>query len=291
VTGPLAARGVTPREVEVLAQIAAERSNREIAEALHLSVRTVEEHVERLLMTTKLSAAPSGRPLETSCSSARRNTPEWGTTGAPTPRAALVAIEIDYRFDTDNGQRTLAELFDGRSQLLCYHFMFGPNYEAGCPVNSSMADGLDGLLPHLHAHDVTLLLVSQAPLTKLQTYRQRMGWHIPWVSTANTDFNDDFGGSNPEEQVRGWKVDQASLPPIVAQNAAACGTDILGYITQAPAVSAFTLQDGTVYQTYRTAGRGVEFLMPYYPILDRTPRGRDEGDALQTWIRRHGEYV
>ena len=104
-----------------------------------------------------------------------------------------VAIEKEYRFDTDDGTRTLAELFDGRSQLLLYQFMFGPSYQAGCPVNSSMADGLDGLLPHLHARDVTLLLVSQAPLAKLQAYKQRMGWSLPWVSSANTDFNFDFG--------------------------------------------------------------------------------------------------
>jgi predicted dithiol-disulfide oxidoreductase (DUF899 family) len=201
-----------------------------------------------------------------------------------------VAIRKQYRFDADDGTRTLAELFDGRSQLLVYHFMFGPSYEAGCPVNSSMADGLDGLLPHLHARDVTLLLVSQAPLSKLQAYRQRMGWSIPWVSAANTDFNFDFGGSYTREQVAGWSLGEG-LPPIVAQNAAATGTDVRGYLSESPAMSAFTLQDGAVYQTYATAGRGVEFLMPYYPILDRAPRGRDEGEAFQTWIRRHDEYA
>ena len=202
-----------------------------------------------------------------------------------------VAIEKEYQFDTDDGTRTLAELFDGRSQLLFYHFMFGPSYEAGCPVNSSMADGLDGLLPHLHARDVTLLLVSQAPLAKLQAYKQRMGWSLRWVSAANTDFNFDFGGSYTEEQVRSWGLDESGLPPIVALNAAATGTDVLGYLTETPAMSAFTLQDGAVYQTYATAARGVEFLMGYYPILDRAPKGRDEGDAFQTWIRRHDEYV
>ena len=202
-----------------------------------------------------------------------------------------VAIDKPYRFDAADGKRTLAELFDGRSQLVIYHFMFGPSYDAGCPVNSSMADGLDGLLPHLHARDVTLLLVSQAPLAKLQAYRQRMGWSIPWVSSANTDFNVDFGGSYPEEQVRSWGLDESTLPPIVAQNAAATGTDIPGYLSEAPAMSAFTLAGGTVYQTYATAGRGVEFLMAYYPILDRAPKGRDEGDAFQTWIRRHDEYA
>ena len=181
-----------------------------------------------------------------------------------------VTIEKEYRFDTDDGTRTLAELFDGRSQLLFYHFMFGPSYQAGCPVNSSMADGLDGLLPHLHARDVTLLLVSQAPLAKLQAYKQRMGWSIPWVSSANTGFNVDFGASYTEEQVRSWGLDEGGLPPIAALNAAlnaaATGTDVLGYLSETPAMSAFT-------------------------ILDRVPKGRDEGDAVQTWIRRHDEYV
>jgi predicted dithiol-disulfide oxidoreductase (DUF899 family) len=199
-------------------------------------------------------------------------------------------IEKDYRLDTGDGPRRLAELFDGRSQLLIYHFMFGPSYQAGCPVNSSMADGMDGLLPHLHARDATLMLVSQAPLPKLQAYKQRMGWSIPWASSANTDFNYDYGGSYPEEQVRSWGLDEASLPPIVAQNAAATGTDIPGYLSESPAMSAFTLQDGTVYQTYTTAGRGVEFMMSYYPILDRAPKGRDEVEGIQTWIRRHDEY-
>lgn len=199
-----------------------------------------------------------------------------------------VAVGKDYRFDTDDGPRTLAGLFDGRSQLLIYHFMFGPAYQAGCPVNSSMADGLDGLLPHLHARDVTLLLVSSAPLAKLQAYKQRMGWHLPWVSAAGTDFNLDYGGSYPPEATGG--LDEAALPPIVASNAKATGTDIRGYLSEAPAMSAFSLADGTVFQTYTTTWRGVEFLMPYYPILDRAPKGRDEGDAWQLWIRRHDEY-
>ncbi len=202
-----------------------------------------------------------------------------------------VRVGKEYRFDTDDGPRTLAGLFEGRSQLMIYHFMFGPSYQAGCPVNSSMADGLDGLLPHLHARDVTLLLVSQAPLAKLQAYKRRMGWRLPWASAANTDFNFDLGVSYPPEQVRGWGLAEDSLPPIVAVNAAATGTDIPGYLTESPAVSVFTLRDGAVYQTYASAARGVEFLMGYYPILDRVPGGRDEGDAFQTWIRRHDEYA
>jgi predicted dithiol-disulfide oxidoreductase (DUF899 family) len=202
-----------------------------------------------------------------------------------------VAVEKQYRFDTDNGTATLAELFDGRSQLMFYHFMFGPAYAAGCPVNSSIADNLGGLLPHLHARDLTFLLVSQAPLAKLQAYKQRMGWSIPWVSAANTDFNLDLGASYTSEQVRGWGLDESALPPIVALNAAATGTDIPGYLSQSPAVSVFTLNEGTVYQTYAAAARGVEFLMGYYPILDRVPAGRDEGAGFQTWIRRHDEYA
>ena len=203
-----------------------------------------------------------------------------------------VAIDKQYRLHTDDGPRTLAELFDGRSQLLAYHFMFGPSYQAGDPVNSSIADALDGLLPHLHARDLTLLLVSQAPLPKLQAYKRRMGWSLPWVSSANTDFNFDFGASATQEQLRGITPPaEGGLPPIVAQNAAAAGTDVVGYLSEAPAVSVFTLQDDTVYQTYATTWRGVEFLMSYYPILDRAPKGRDEGDAWQTWLRRHDEYA
>jgi predicted dithiol-disulfide oxidoreductase (DUF899 family) len=202
-----------------------------------------------------------------------------------------VRVEKEYRFDADDGTRTLAELFDGRSQLLVYHFMFGPSYEAGCPTCSSMVDGFDGVLPHLHARDVTLLLVSRAPLAKLQAYKERMGWSIPWASSANTDFSFDMGASFTEEQVRENMPPESALPPIAPQNADATGTDVLEYISEIPAASAFALQDGAVYQTYGTTWRGVEFLMGFYPILDRAPKGRDEGDAFQTWIRRHDEYV
>jgi predicted dithiol-disulfide oxidoreductase (DUF899 family) len=208
-------------------------------------------------------------------------------------RRELPWVQVDkpYRFDTDDGTRTLAELFDGRSQLLVYHFMFGPSYQAGDPVNSSIADSLDGLLPHLHARDLTLLLVSQASLEKLQAYRRRMGWRLPWVSAANTDFNFDLGASATQEQMRGLlPPGEGGLPPIVAQNAAAAGTDVLGYLSEAPVVSVFTLQDGVVYQSYATTWRGVEFLMGYYPILDRAPKGRDEGEGWQLWLRRHDEY-
>jgi predicted dithiol-disulfide oxidoreductase (DUF899 family) len=208
-----------------------------------------------------------------------------------------VRVEKEYRFDTEDGTRTLAELFDGRSQLLVYHFMFGPSYEAGCPACSSMADTIDGVLPHLNARDVTMLLVSRAPLERLQAYKRRMGWSIPWASTAGNDFNFDFGVSQTPEQVRellGPALEDPSsgLPEI----AAATGTDAAEYVAEAPAptATAFVLDDGAVYHAYSTQGRGVEFLMGYYPILDRAPKGRDESDsrapASLLWIRRHDEY-
>src|SRR5215217_2043246 len=201
-----------------------------------------------------------------------------------------VAIEKDYEFDAEDGTRTLAELFDGRSQLLVYHFMFGPTYEAGCPTCSSMADGMNGLLPHLHARDLTLAFVSTAPIEKLQAYKERMGWSIPWASSANSDFSFDVGASNHVAQVREQMPPEDQLPPIAAHNALQAAPTSPEYIAELPAASAFALVDGIVYQTYATTFRGVEFLMPYYPILDRAPKGRDEGDAFQTWIRRHDEY-
>jgi predicted dithiol-disulfide oxidoreductase (DUF899 family) len=202
-----------------------------------------------------------------------------------------VPVEKEYRFETDDGRRTLAELFDGRSQLLVYHFMFGPSYEAGCPTCSSMADGVNGLVPHLNARDVTMVFVSQAPLEKLQAYKRRMGWSFPWVSSANSEFNVDLGFSRSEEQTREWVAPMVEqLPPIAARNARETGTDLVGYLTEGFGFSAFVLDDGAVYQTYSTTGRGVEFLMGYYGILDRAPKGRDEGEAWQLWIRRHDEY-
>jgi predicted dithiol-disulfide oxidoreductase (DUF899 family) len=202
-----------------------------------------------------------------------------------------VRVEKEYLFDTDDGTRTLAELFGGRSQLLVYHFMFGPSYEAGCPTCSSMADGINGLIPHLHARDVTFLFVSEAPLEKLQAFRRRMGWTIPWVSSAAGDFNSDLGFSSSEEQTREWVTPMVEqLPLVVAKNVAQTGTDTVGYLTQAFGFSAFVRDDGAVYHTYSTTGRGVEFLMGYYPILDHAPKGRDEGEAWQVWIRRHDEY-
>jgi predicted dithiol-disulfide oxidoreductase (DUF899 family) len=202
-----------------------------------------------------------------------------------------VRVEKDYRLDTDDGPRPLAELFDGRSQLLVYHFMFGPTYQAGCPINSSIADSVNGLIPHLTSHDVTMLFVSQAPLEKLQAYKGRMGWSFPWASSGKSEFNRDLGYSISEEESRTWVAQNlGSLPPVVDRNASASGTDVAGYLTESPGFSAFALEDGVVYQTYQTWWRGVEFLMGYYPILDRAPKGRDEDDGFQLWIRRHDDY-
>ena len=202
-----------------------------------------------------------------------------------------VRVEKEYRFDTDDGTRTLAELFDGRGQLLVYHFMFGPSYAAGCPTCSSIADSVNGVLPHLHARDVTMLFVSQAPLDTLQAFKRRMGWGFPWVSSANGDFNIDLGFSSSQEQTREWAAPVlGQLPPIAARNARETGTDVVGYLTEGFGITAFVLDDGAIYQTYSAGARGVEFLMSYYAMLDRTPKGRDEGDGFQLWIRRHDEY-
>jgi predicted dithiol-disulfide oxidoreductase (DUF899 family) len=209
-----------------------------------------------------------------------------------------VRVDKEYRFDTDDGERSLADLFDGRSQLLVYHFMFGPSYEAGCPVNSSIADGIDGVLPHLRARDATFLLVSQAPLGKLQAYKSRMGWTIPWISSSPGDFNFDLGFSQTEEQSREAVAQvrlpsQAlgdSFPPVVERNARASGTDVVGYLTESPGFSTFVRDGDEVYHAYSTTWRGLEFVMTYYPILDHAPKGRDEGEDWQLWIRRHDEY-
>jgi predicted dithiol-disulfide oxidoreductase (DUF899 family) len=203
-----------------------------------------------------------------------------------------VRVDKEYRFDTDDGARTLTELFDGRGQLLVYHFMFGPSYEAGCPVCTSMADGVDGTIAHLNARDVTFVLVSQGPLDKLQSYKRRLGWSIPWVSSAATDFNLDLGFSRTEEQTREAVTPmlEAGPNPILEHMSRETGTDIVGYLTEGPGFDAFILDGGDVYHTYSTTARGLEFLMGYYPILDRAPKGRDEGDSSQIWIRRHDEY-
>jgi predicted dithiol-disulfide oxidoreductase (DUF899 family) len=203
-----------------------------------------------------------------------------------------VRVDKEYRFDTDDGTRTLGERFDGRSQLLVYHFMFGPSYEAGDPTNSSIADAVNGVLPHLHARDATMLFVSHAPLDKLQAYKRRMGWSFPWASDGTSGFNADYGFSSTAQQTRAAIAPMlgAGLPPIVTHNARATGTDAVGYLSETPGFSAFVRDGGIVYHTYSTTWRGLEFLMGYYPILDRAPKGRDEGAAWQLWLRRHDEY-
>ncbi len=199
-----------------------------------------------------------------------------------------VPIEKEYGFDTDGGARTLPELFAGRSQLIVYHFMFGAGYTAGCPTCSSMADTFNGAVPHLNARDVTFTCISRAPLDKLQAFRQRMGWSFPWASSHRSDYNSDMDIANPEDVVRGWLAH--GVPPVVARNAEECGTDAAGYISETPVMSTYALEDGEVYLTYSTTARGLEFMMGYYGFLDRTPVGRDEGDASQLWIYRHDEY-
>ena len=200
-----------------------------------------------------------------------------------------VPVEKDYSFESDEGTKSLAELFDGRSQLLIYHFMFGPPYEAGCPVCSSIADNLDPNVVHLAARDVTMLLVSRAPLEKLRAYKERMGWSFDWVSTVGPDFHRDLGFLYTEEELRPFL--EGEIPPTVQQMAEACGTDPAGYVTEGPGLSAYALADGVVYRTYVTSARGLEPAMGYYGLLDRTPRGRDEGDSRAPfWLRRHDEY-
>ena len=198
-----------------------------------------------------------------------------------------VLVDKDYSFETEGGTKTLAELFDGRSQLLVYHFMFGERYTAGCPVCSSGADTYDGAVSHLNARDVTFACVSRAPLDRLLGYRERMGWSFPWVS-QNGDFNTDFGAAYTEQQLAPF-LESGNLGP-VPEVAALCGTDPAGYMTEAPVLTAFALDDGAVYQTYSTGARGLEPLLGYYGLLDRAPRGRDEGDSPVMWIRRHDEY-
>ncbi len=200
-----------------------------------------------------------------------------------------VRVEKEYNFQTVDGPKILAELFDGRSQLVIYHFMFAPDWNGGCPVCSSIADSFNGVLAHLKARDVTMICVSRAPLEKLLAYRERMGWSFNWASSYESDFNFDFEHTQTRDQVSAW-VDQ--VPPFVSQFASACGTDVVGYFTEGPGLSVFALSDEDVYLTYSTTARGLEPVMVYYGILDRVPRGRDEDDPqYQSWIRRHDEYA
>jgi predicted dithiol-disulfide oxidoreductase (DUF899 family) len=226
-------------------------------------------------------------------------------------RQALPWVRIDkpYRFDTDEGNQSLAELFQGRSQLLIYHFMFGPDYAAGCPSCSAIADGFDGFAVHLADHDVNLIAVSRAPLPKLQAYRQRMGWNFPWASSFGSDFNADFNVWFTETQQREGEIEynyrrEAPMPkpatgqatqewklrgsenPVV-QLAATTGTDVATYTRDRPGMSAFVLEDGVVYHTYSTYARGLDGLWGMYQWLDRAPKGRNETGI---WWKRHDEY-
>jgi predicted dithiol-disulfide oxidoreductase (DUF899 family) len=215
-------------------------------------------------------------------------------------RQALPWVRLDkeYRFETDAGSATLADLFGGRSQLLVYHFMFGPDYEAGCLSCSSIADGFEGFRVHLAHHDVSLVSVSRAPLAKLLAYQRRMGWTFPWASSLGSDFNFDFNVSFTEEQQRagvidynyqrgGHALDLSPPPEPVVQLAARCGTNAASYARDRPGLSAFALQDGVVYHTYSTYVRGLDGLWGMYQWLDRAPKGRNETGP---WFRRHDEY-
>ena len=198
-----------------------------------------------------------------------------------------VRIDKEYRFETDEGSASLADLFRRRSQLLVYHFMFGPDYTAGCPRCSAIADGFNGFVVHLAHHDVMLWAVSRAPLAKLQAYKQRMGWTFPWASSQSTEFNFDFNVTFTEEQQRegvieynyvrgGHAMDATPVPEPVAQLAVTCGTDAPTYTRDRPGMSAFALEDGVVYHTYSTYARGVDAIWGKYPWLDRAPKGRNE---------------
>jgi predicted dithiol-disulfide oxidoreductase (DUF899 family) len=210
-----------------------------------------------------------------------------------------VPIEKDYRFETDEGPASLADLFRGRSQLLIYHFMFGPEYTAGCAVCSTIADGFNGSVVHLENHDVAMMAVSQAPLAAIQAYKRRMGWGFPWASSFGADFNFDFNVSFTEEQQREGDVEynfrsmdtepvlEAGADSPVAQAAAMTGTDTATYMRQAPGMSAFALEDGVVYHTYSAYARGLDALWGMYQWLDRAPKGRNETGV---WQRRRDEY-
>jgi predicted dithiol-disulfide oxidoreductase (DUF899 family) len=199
-----------------------------------------------------------------------------------------VPVEKENSFETVDGTKSLADLFDGRSQLLIYHFMFGPPYEAGCTVCSSITDTIAPNAVHLAARDVTMLLVSRAPLEKLQAFKKRMGWDIEWVSAGGTDFNRDLGFTATEEELRPFL--EGEIPPVVKEMAERSGTDVAGYVTEGPGLSAYALSDRTIYRTYVTSARGLEPAMGYYGLLDRTPMGRDEGGDQPFWLRRHDEY-
>jgi predicted dithiol-disulfide oxidoreductase (DUF899 family) len=210
-----------------------------------------------------------------------------------------VRIDKEYRFETEEGTGSLADLFRGRSQLMIYHFMFGPDYKAGCPSCSAIADGFDGSVVHLANHDVTLCAVSQAPLVKLQAYKQRMGWSFPWASSSGSDFNYDFRVTHSKEEWQSGTVEynfrsmdvapseSGEEIPFLTQLASSVGTDWPTYRQQGPGVSAVALEDGVVYHTYSAYERGVDGIWGMYQWLDRAPLGRNETGF---WWRRHDEY-
>jgi predicted dithiol-disulfide oxidoreductase (DUF899 family) len=200
-----------------------------------------------------------------------------------------VRVEKDYSFETSEGPKSLADLFDGRPQLMIYHFMFGPEWSAGCPVCSSIADTLSPQVPHLAARDVTLICSSRAPVEKLLSFREKMGWGFDWASTVGTDFHRDLGFFHTEEELKPFL--EGEIPLTVAQNAEMCGTDVAGYVAEGPGLSVYALEDGAVYRTYVTTARGLELpAMAFYTLLDRTPFGRNEAPDQPLWIRRHDEY-
>lgn len=207
-----------------------------------------------------------------------------------------VKVDKNYEFDTDEGKASLTDLFRGRSQLLIYHFMFGPDYKAGCPSCSAIADGYNGIAVHLANHDVMFWTISRAPLPKLQAYKKRMGWSFPWASSFGSDFNSDFSVQLTEEQQQKggaqynfereevWAPEESETVVAFAKTS---GTDPATYVRERPGMSAFVLEDGVVYHTYSAYARGLDGLWGMYQWLDRAPKGRNEPDA---WWRRHDEY-
>ncbi len=208
-----------------------------------------------------------------------------------------VRIDKEYQFETDEGKASLADLFKGRSQLLVYHFMFGPDYKAGCPSCSAIADGYNGFVVHLANHDVMFWTISRAPIAKLQTFKKRMDWTFPWASSFGSDFNFDFSAGLTEEQQRKggfeynfereevWSPEESEG---VVPFAKMSGTDPATYVRERPGMSAFTLEDGVVYHAYSTYARGLDGLWGMYQWLDRAPKGRNEPNGL--WWRHHDKY-
>jgi len=201
-----------------------------------------------------------------------------------------VPVEKAYSFDTDEGKKTLAELFDGRSQLLAYHIMFGPDYTGACPGCSNLADHLDGGVVHLNHRDVTFVCISRAPLEKLQAYKQRMGWKFPWVSSYGSDYQFDFDFALTEEQMAGMNEIQEMIkePPDWLQEwSVQVGTELENALAEGPGWIAFALSDGVVHHTYSRYAPDGDLLTPYYyQLLDQVPKGRGDDDRTT----RHDEY-